>query len=84
MTCVFKVGRVDVLRSTYGRYRKEETFHRGTGPKPRSTRQETALFVYPYNIHLRDENFSFLNRFYIKESWYNISCMDTSDMYKNG
>ena len=50
----------------------------------RSTRQETALFVFPYNIHLRDEIFSFLYHFYIKEFWYNISCMDSSNMYKNG
>ena len=50
----------------------------------RSTRQETALFVFPYNIYLRDEIFLFLYHFYIKERWYNISGMDSSDIYKNG
>ena len=49
----------------------------------RSTRQETALFVVPYNSCLRDEIFLFSYHFYIKESLYNISGMDSSDMYIN-
>ena len=50
----------------------------------KSTRKETALFVFLYNIYLRDAIFSFLYHFYIKVGWYNIFGMESSDMYKHG
>ena len=46
--------------------------------------KELPLILVIYNIYLRDEILLSLYHFYIKESWYNISGMDSSDMYTNG